>query len=47
MVGGSKLVGVTARFSFFRFFWGNAKNGLYFYIVSGMALFLFLNYILR
>lgn len=29
---------------FFYFFWGVAKNGLYFHIISGMALSLFLNY---
>ena len=43
MIGGSKLVGVTARFSFFCFFGGDVKNGLYLHIVSEITSSLFLN----
>ncbi len=36
----------TPQFSFFLLFWGDAKNGLYFHIISKMASPLFLNYML-
>ncbi len=47
MVGGGRLIGITAQFSFFCFFGVVAKNGLYFHIVHGTASSLFLNYMLQ
>ena len=45
IVGRSKLVDVIAQFFFFTFLESDAKNDLYFFIVSGMVSSLFLNYI--